>query len=134
MPFCHVPAHEARGCGTRHKNSADHEIRVRHILFDGVHGRVDRVENRPELEIQRVEPLQRDVDDGDLGLKAHGHPGGVRADHAATNNQYVRGGHARDTAKQQARAALRLLKTMGARLDRHAAGHLAIGAESGRPP
>jgi len=101
----------------------DHEVGRDDLLFDGVDGGIDRVQHRSELEIELIEPVERDIENRDMRLEAHRHARGIGSDHAPTEHDDFCGRNAGHAAEEHAAAALRDLKTMGACLNRHASGY-----------
>ena len=116
---------QLRRRGARHQHRADDEIRRQHLALDVLHGGEERVQLRAELHVELVEPGERLVDDGDIGLHAHGHARGIGAGDAAAEDHHLGRRHAGHAAQEDAEPALLLLEAMRADLDRHAAGDLA---------
>ena len=88
-------------------------------------GQVQRMQAVAELAVQQTQPVQRAVDDGDVGAEADGDQRGIAADDAAAENGHPAGRNARDAAEQHARTPSRFLQTRRTDLDRHAAGDFA---------
>ncbi len=119
-----APDQLGRG-GARHQHGADHQVGRHDLLLDVLGGREQRVHLRAELHVELVEPLQRAVDHGDVGLHAHGDPRRVGARDAAAEHHDLGRGDTRHAAEQDADAALLLFEIVRADLDRHATGDLA---------
>ena len=95
---------------------------------------LDGVEPPAEAHLERAQAPHCLVQHGDPGAEAHGHAGGLRADHAGAEDHHLAGRNARNAAQKHAPTALRLLQAVGADLHRHSARHLAHGREQRQSP
>ena len=130
----HVGGDEFRSARSGDQYGPDDEVGVHDLLLDGVVGRVDGLQHRPELLVQLGQAVQVLVDHGDPGFEAHGHPGGVGTDDTAADHDDLRRGDPRDTAEQLTAATLVHLEAVGTRLDGHASGDLGHRGQQGQAP
>ena len=103
--------------------------RRRHMFFDGVDGRIDGAEFGSKSKIKIVEAGQRNIDQRHMRFHPHRYARGVGAYDPAAENGHLGRRHAGNAAKQLPAAARFHLKTMRARLDRHASGYFAHRCE-----
>ena len=96
-----------------------------HVVLDRLARREDGVDGGAELLVDGVEPVDIDVEHGQLRLEPYPHAHGVDAGHAAAQHDHLGGRHAGGAAEQHAAPALLHLQAMRAGLDGHAAGDLA---------
>ena len=75
--------------------------------------------------VEIAQPVEVDVEDGDVGAEAGGDLGGVGADDAAAQDDHVGRQHAGHAAQQDAAALERPFQELRPFLDAHAAGDLA---------
>ncbi|MNV92684.1 hypothetical protein D3C71_1873040 [compost metagenome] len=73
--------------------------------------------------IQPPQSLRVDVEQSDIGAESGRHPGGVRADGSAADNDDLCRPRARNPAKHYSFAAGGLLQQTGSDLNRHSPGH-----------
>ena len=111
--------------GARHQHRADDEIGLQHIVLDRLARGEDGVDGGAELLVDGVEPVDVDVEHGQLRLEPDPHAHRVDAGHAAAQHDDLGGRHAGGAAEQHAAPALLHLQAMRAGLDGHAAGNLA---------
>ena len=121
----------AARAGNQHR--ADDEVGLQHVVLDRLPGREDGVDRGAELLVERVQPLDVDVDAGDGRLEPDGHAHGVDARDAAADDDDVGRRDAGRAAEQHAASALLHLQAVRAGLDRHAAGNLAHRREQRQP-
>jgi len=124
-------AHQARGFGAGDQHGADQQIGTVKAVEDVVPVAEQRGHVTRHHIIEVAQPVQVDVENGDVGAQAGGNLGGVGAHHAAAQNHHVGRQDPRDTAQQNAPPLKGSFKKLGALLNAHAPRHLAHGRQQG---
>ena len=81
------------------------------------------------LGVQLAQPVDVDVDNGDVGAHAECHAGGIFSGDASADDGHIGGWGAGDSAEEDAGAAEGFHEVEGTHLDGEAAGDFAHGGE-----
>ena len=116
------------------QHRADDQVGARQHLLDRQRGRVDGRAAAVEDHVELPQPVDRAVEDEDVGLHPDRDEGRVHADHAAADHHHVGRRDAGHAAEQDPPPALGLLQHVGARLGGDLPGHLAHRGQQRQPP
>ncbi len=117
----------------RHEHRTDHEIGREHLFLHGRARRIQRRDRRAELLLDRVKPLDVDIEDRHIGFEPDRHVRGIDARNAAAEHDDLGRRNPCDAAEQQAAPALRDFEAVRASLDRHAACNFGHGCKQRQP-
>ena len=128
----HGPGDEFGGGGAGDEDGSDHQVRGGYHVGDVVFVRHEGFQVGAVLGVQLAQPVDVDVDNGDVGAHAECHTGGVFPGDTSADDGNVSGRGAGDPAEEDAGTAEGFHEVEGAHLDGEPAGDFAHGGEQGQ--